>query len=106
MRPIDYRNETFDRLRGEMHGLRETIYRAWLAHGPCTTRELAERAGLDILTLRPRTTELVQIGAVTVDESRTEPGQGVYRARPVDEWRAWVEGRRACLAPVEQQQLL
>lgn len=64
MKPVDYRNETWDSLRARLTSLRLTALMAWRAHGPGTTREVAQRSGFDLLSFRPRTTELVQIGLV------------------------------------------
>jgi predicted ArsR family transcriptional regulator len=91
MRPVDIRNATFDELRGALGELREAVLRALEAHGPCTTRRLAEASGIDLLTVRPRVTELVQMGAAELAgaERRRE---GVYRARTDLEWALWFEG--------------
>ena len=79
MNPIDLRNETWETLQTRITGLRLMILDAWRCHGRCTTRELADRAGLDILTVRPRTTELVEMGMVRcVDRVEHE---GIYEAR-------------------------
>jgi hypothetical protein len=64
MKPIDYRNETFAQVYARVEGSRAEVLAAWCAHGPCTTKELAERSGLSLLSLRPRTTELYQAGFV------------------------------------------
>lgn len=84
MRPIDYRNETFAQLRDR--GLvddRLKVWEAFFKHGPGTTREVARRSGIDILNLRPRATELYQLGFLEViedaaDKARTR--EGVYYA--------------------------
>lgn len=80
MKPVDFRNETFDQVRGRVEGQRAAVLGAWAMHGPCTTRELAEKTGLSILTLRPRTTELVELGFVRLAESQLVKGEGTYRA--------------------------
>lgn len=92
MRPIDYRNATFAELQQHIAGDRERVLAAWQAHGPCTTEDLAQRSGLSILTLRPRTTELVQLGFVVLLDwrgglpsvARRAKG-GCYRAATADE---------------------
>ncbi len=80
MTPIDYRNETFASLEGRLRGQRAAVLAAWREHGPCTTEELAERAGMSILTLRPRTTELVQMGFVRLSGDERSTKGGTYRA--------------------------
>lgn len=82
MEPIDYRNATFDSLQERLTGRRAQVLDAWRQHGPATTEELAERSGLSILTLRPRTTELYQLGFVVLAdaESVATTKGAVYRA--------------------------
>lgn len=98
MKPIDYRNTTWEALQETLTGRRLQVLDAWRIHGPGTTREVAARAGIDILTLRPRTTELLDLGLldlVQVDETRTcRQAEGVYRARTADEARRIWEWRR------------
>lgn len=64
MRPIDLRNDTWLDVQRHVRGDRRRVYAAWQKHGPCTTEELARVTGISILTLRPRTTELHQMGLV------------------------------------------
>jgi hypothetical protein len=64
VKPIDYRNATFAQLQERLVGLRLAVWRAWIQHGPGTTRAVARAADMSLLTFRPRTTELVQIGVV------------------------------------------
>lgn len=80
MKPIDFRNESFEQVRERVDGLRAMVLGAWAMHGPCTTRELADRSGISILTLRPRTTELVELGFVRLAEHQPVKGEGTYRA--------------------------
>ena len=82
MTPTDYRNETWDGLQARVNHLRRQALEAWRVHGPGTTREVAQRAGIDILTFRPRSTELHQLGFVTTDTTAAPRGghEGIYRA--------------------------
>lgn len=84
MKPVDYRNENFAQLcaRGLVSDRLE-VYRAFLRHGPGTTREIAYAAGIDLLSLRPRATELYQLGFLETiedasDKARTR--EGIYYA--------------------------
>jgi hypothetical protein len=79
MKPIDYRNNTWKDIQSHLHGLRASIYEAYLEHGPCTTRQLSDITGLDILTVRPRTTELLQLGFLVLVEGDSKR-EGSYRA--------------------------
>lgn len=83
MKPIDYRNETFADLQARITKMRSRVLDLWNINGPCTTAELAERTGTSILTLRPRTTELYQIGAVILISGKGT--EGVYRAASTQE---------------------
>lgn len=71
---------TFAELKNRLVHLRLSVYEALLEHGPCTTRELARACEIDILTVRPRITELHQCGFV-VDVTEDKNGhEGTYRA--------------------------
>jgi hypothetical protein len=93
MKPVDFRNETFDQISQRLDENRARVHRAWLALGPGTTREVAALAGIDLLTFRPRTTELYQIGLLEVIDK--DGHQGVYRARTLAEWEGWCEQQRS-----------
>lgn len=78
MRPIDYRNAKFADLQEYIVRDRHRVLLAWREHGPCTTEGLAQLSGIPLLTLRPRTTELVQLGFVMLAGGAKR--SGVYRA--------------------------
>jgi hypothetical protein len=85
MEPIDYRNETWESLQTRLTGIRMAVWEAWKRYGPGTTREVSASSSIDILTLRPRTTELYQMGFVElvedpIAERQAPPHEGVYRA--------------------------
>ena len=83
MKPIDFRNNTWADVQDRFaEGLRREVYRALETHGPSTTRDLAERSGIDILSLRPRVTELYQLGLVELQNPESRGGEGVYRVVP------------------------
>jgi hypothetical protein len=113
MKPIDFRNETFHQLQERLTDLRQLVLSAWITQGPGTTRQVAQAAGIDLLTFRPRTTELFQIGAVALVEGDA-PGaagdghghEGVYRARTVEEWEAWHRAQAQAMGISGQQQLM
>ncbi len=89
MKPVDFRNETFRDLQGRISGQRELVLRAWEKHGPGTTAQLAERSGISILNVRPRTTELIELGFVMLAEEQPAKGEGIYRARTYSELMHW-----------------
>ena len=87
MKPIDVRNMQFAELQACLCGQRRSVLDAWRKYGPGTTRQLAQRSGIDLLNVRPRTTELLDLGAVVMDGPIGT--EGVYRVRSDAEWRAW-----------------
>jgi hypothetical protein len=79
MKPIDYRNQTWKDIRDLMTGTRVLVWQAFKQFGPATTRAVADQCGIDILTLRPRATELYQLGFLRLHGD--EPGaEGTYAA--------------------------
>lgn len=99
MNPTDIRDMNWTELSGKLEGLRETVYRAMLACGPATTADIAARSGLSILTVRPRVTELVQLGFARCFGKRAK--EGLYLAvSQEDALAAWRE-RIAAAAPTQ-----
>jgi len=90
MKPVDFRNANFAALRDGMARQRLRVYRAWQAHGPATTSELARESGISILSLRPRTTELLELGLLRVarvkDQELHVGREGVYTVTSQAEW--------------------
>lgn len=80
MSPIDYRNITFADIKGRLHGDRLTVLEALQLHGPTTTRSLAQTMEWDILSVRPRVTELVQLGLAEIVPGSHPSREGMYRA--------------------------
>lgn len=104
MNPADYRNATWDEIQQRIEGLRLAVYRAWLQFGPGTTREIAAAACMDILTFRPRSTELFQMGLLRlVDREHDHAHQGTYAAVPLEEARV---ARLAQTATTPEQMLM
>lgn len=102
MSPINYRDATWRDIQGRLCSLRASVYEALLEFGPCTTRELTKYCDIDLLSIRPRMTELVQLGfAVCLDERGTE---GTYRALTVTEAEALFTARQ--LAAQDPQAML
>lgn len=100
MTTIDLRNATFESLRQDLNEKRMEVYRAWVLHGPATTRQLAEKSGIDILSVRPRTTDLCDLGLVKlVDAERGY--EGIYAAVTKEQWDLWHKDH-----VIGQQQLL
>lgn len=96
MKPADYRNETWESLQSRMKDSLRAVLAAWRTHGPGTTREVAARSGIDLLTFRPRTTDLQQLGFVTLADEKFHGHEGIYRA--FSEAEALAEFERRTLA--------
>lgn len=94
MKPIDFRNATFDELKSRLAGGRAAVLTAWLRHGPGTTAVIAARAQISILSFRPRTTELLQLGFIGLAEEQRYRGQAIYRARTDAEVATWLADKR------------
>ena len=105
MKTTDFRNATFAGLRRDMNESLEAVYKAWVKHGPGTTRQIATLSEIDILTLRPRTTDLTKTGLVVLaaDKDQQAGHEGVYRARTQEEWDTWFAGIHADLVSGQQQ---
>lgn len=122
MDPVDYRNLTWQALSEKVAGARMAVWIAWCKHGPGTTREVAEKSGIDILTFRPRTTELFDLGFVELvpgagrTGGRTHGGsdrgmqrhvaEGVYRAIQWNDAKTRFETRAAHAKSAGYQQQL
>lgn len=102
MSPTDIRDRNFEELKNSLEESRARVYRAWLARGAGTTRSVALESGIDLLNVRPRTTELVQLGLLEL--IRVDGHEGVYQARTQAEWEAWIAGR--CGAVTRQLEML
>lgn len=93
-KPSDFSKATFRDLQNRLVHLRLSVYEALAHHGPCTTRELARECGIDLLTVRPRMTELVQMGfAVCINEGQ-DGHEGIYRALTLAEAEAAFHARQ------------
>lgn len=77
------RNEQYLAIAPHLRELQLTVLGALVDHGPCTTRALAIRAGIDLLTVRPRVTELLEMGLATI--AGRAPEGGLYRALTIAE---------------------
>jgi len=84
MKPIDFSRATFADIVHELGALRLAVWHALQAYGPCTTAELAACMDMDLLTVRPRVTELMSVGLVVLSGDH-RGREGVYRATTLDE---------------------
>lgn len=103
MNPAEIRDLNWQQLRERLEGMRAAVFDALQLFGPCTTRQLAAKMEVDLLSVRPRVTELVELGFAEC--LRREGGEGVYRVLSYAEAHARFSDRRALAAgqPVQQQ---
>jgi len=108
MQPIDYRNATFADVQSRCAGQRQQVFNELARLGPCTTRELAARSGIDLLSIRPRITELVDLGLVALHEilSQLTKHEGVYYTLTTAEAEALFNQRWQAATKEEQLALL
>ena len=104
MKPTDFRDATFESIKTGLNESRLKVLTLWQSLGPATTKQLAEKSGASILTVRPRTSDLCKLGLVILanDERGTE---GVYRAATDDEARQFIAARQQEARDAEQLNL-
>lgn len=82
--PADIRNAQHEAKRASHAENRAKVLAALHeAATPVSTRQLAEQMGWDVLSVRPRVTELYQAGLVVLDGKG--PDGGLYRVATVQE---------------------
>ena len=106
MKSVDFRKATFAELHASLSGSRERVLAAWRQHGPCTTKELAARSGIDVLTVRPRTHDLEALGFVRLHEVQPSTTEGTYRAAtPAEALRFFSDQQRLARGEAVQPEL-
>jgi hypothetical protein len=81
MTPEQIRNANWAEIEKHMQGSRETVYNCLLAFGRCTTSELALKMQHSVLSVRPRITELCDLGLVELVGKAGH--EGIYQTVPV-----------------------
>lgn len=88
MKTTDIRRAAFEEIFAQVKDLRRVAWFLLKKHGPGTTRELSRVGGMDLLTLRPRVTELCQLGFAYLAGRAGK--EGVYAARDYEQAREWL----------------
>lgn len=104
LKTTDIRNANFHALRDdEINDRQRSVLNYLAAVGPATTRQLSEAMHWDVLSVRPRVTELLSLGLVRLAGRAGK--EGVYAVVAFEEWQTW---RRELLGETVscQQQLL
>jgi len=78
MQAIDIRDNNWKNILERVTGEREIVYRLWQEFGPATNRELAQKSSRDLLSIAPRTTELLQLGLLELIGQKEH--RGIYQA--------------------------
>ena len=104
---------TWADIQEHIQGRRLAALQAFREHGPGTTREVAERSRMDLLTLRPRVTELYQLGfirlvssqkpAINGGQSGQRGHEGIYEAISDEQALADFNARNAADAADDKQ---
>ena len=109
MKPTDLRNLCWRDVLTHVTEDMVRVHLAWQAHGPGTTREVAQRSGISLLTFRPRTTDLHALGLVELVGDKGAEG-GIYahveraHAEASGAWRTRADFRRRSPAPASEGQ--
>ena len=74
----DIKRSNWDKVQEHLTESRLRVWNALASRGESTSRELADSMRVDILTVRPRLTELLQLGFVVL--SGKQGHEGTYRA--------------------------
>ena len=105
MKPIDLRNATWLDVQAHITEDLVRVHLAYQAHGPGTTREIAQKSGISLFTFRPRTTDLYKLGLVVLVDTVAAEGIYAYRDRTAAEislaWQERADFRRAKDDPAE-----
>ena len=80
MKPINIRNDTWKDIQVHLEADRKAVWEGYCIHGPCTTRQLSEKIPISLFTIRPRTTELLEMFLVELT-GRNKDG-GIYSHVP------------------------
>lgn len=105
MKPVDLRNATWREVLTHLTEDLVKVHLAWQAHGPGTTRQVAQLSGISILTFRPRTTDLHKLGLVILVSHENSEGIYAHRTREDAEvscaWQREADFRRGKDVPAE-----
>ena len=85
---VDFRNANWQALRESLQGSMSDALEAWTLHGPGTTRQISDRYGMSILTLRPRTTDLLHAGLLVLSPEQPYPREGCYQVATKEQFNA------------------
>lgn len=85
----EIRDEQWERIRRGLNDSMRQVHTAFLTHGPCTTMELSTLASLNPFVVRPRTSDLLDLGLVELTGRKGR--EGIYRGIPLEEARAKCE---------------
>jgi len=103
--PKTIRDANWEQIRDHLAGPRQAVHAWLLAHGRATTNRIAQGTGISLLTVRPRVTELVQLGYAACT-GRNFRREGIYEAVPVERVRAEHEAALLAARDAELQMVL
>lgn len=92
--PAEIRDAGWEQIRSSwLNDAMMEVHAAYETHGPVTTQGLADLSGINVLTVRPRTTDLMKVGLVEC-VGRVKGQGGLYQAVPFEKAEAAHEHRR------------
>lgn len=95
------RDMTWQEVEGMISGARELVHRGLIRIGQGTTRDVAAETGIALLTVRPRMTELLDLGLVRC-VGRCRDG-GIYAPVPLADAERAHRARHEAPVQVEMQ---
>ncbi len=76
----DIKRDQLAKIMDGLKGLRAQVHADLTVKGPSTTQALADFMGYSVLTIRPRVTELIEIGLAERVGRQEGTGSGIYAA--------------------------
>ena len=104
MNTLDIKLDNWNAIADQLTDRRLAVWRALIHRGESTSRNLAYYMDADVLTIRPRLTELLQLGFVVLTGKQGH--EGTYRACSQEEARrAFVTRQQEALNPQKELSL-
>jgi predicted transcriptional regulator len=104
MIPADIRDANFRDIESHLVDNRASVYWALTSSGPITNKALAAQLGWAIENVRPRVSELIDLGLARL--VRKDGRDGVYEAVPLDVARAAHEEALAVATTPKSDQIM
>ena len=94
----EIKRQVWRQIREQATGQRRLVWEAYRDHGPCTSKAISAATGISLWNVRPRTTELLQMGLLKLVGK--DGRDGVYA------WVSLEEAETTAMGRAEQMWLL